>query len=817
MFELPSRVPVDAASDGDAALAASGVDTRTEEFRLVARIGAIVAGGFGLGELGMVAAFGDLASAVGAAALFLFAGWIPLRLAPRIGRGPLETLVIRFSVVASPVIVLAGLPQPGAGAIAALLPVAVALPYLEWRHLRWLAALSFALAALVAGGGYFVMTSSRLPPDLLIALNIAGVMTATGMLMLLVAQFEGRLRTTTSELAAIVDLSFDLAQTLDAREIGNRTARAIAKAVGADEAAVSYWDRPGDRVLTYGYYPAVRRTALADAYLLTDYPATRRVLEEHHPMLVSDEDPSADAAEVAYLHSIGQRSMVMVPLVVQGVAVGAIEATASRPWAFKTQHVAMAASLVGEAAMALENGRLYEEVQARAFNDSLTGLSNRDLFRDRLRHALARRPAGAGRRVGVLLVDLDNFKSINDSFGHSGGDDLLAAVAARVAGAIRPGDTAARLGGDEFAILMDDLDNDGETAIVARRLLDVLRAPVRIGSAAAVIGASIGIAVAVPGEVSEGDLLRNADFAMYQAKSRGKGRYEIFEAALRDAAAERTALEERLRGAVGRGELVVHYQPIVELNGGRIAGLEALVRWDVPGRGLLLPGAFIGAAEDSGQIVEIGRWVLGEACRRLADWQTRLERPSLSVSVNVSARQFQDPDLVPDVVAALVDAGLEPSSLILEITESILMGQTAATIGKLADLRRLGVRLAADDFGTGYSSLSYLEKFPVDILKIDKTFVDSVGRREGRPVLARAIIQLGRALGLEVVAEGIERPEQANALRRLGCPHGQGYLYARPAPASEIEGFLAAGTIGTQGDARGSAVLLLPGPAREIA
>jgi diguanylate cyclase (GGDEF)-like protein len=489
--------------------------------------------------------------------------------------------------------------------------------------------------------------------------------------------------------------------------------------------------------------------------------------------------------------------MATLPLMAKGRALGAIEATSRSPGYFDERRIRLARTLAAEAGMALENSRLYEELRHQAFHDSLTGLANRALFQDRVERALARRPGVSG-LVGVLFLDLDDFKTVNESLGHAGGDQLLTAVADRLRSCLRPSDTAARLGGDEFAMLLEDIDEATATD-VAQRIIDALRPPIRIGESAAVIATSIGIATSPPGRDSVTELLRNADFAMYQAKHGGKGRYEVFRSSLRETANAQAELAGLLRGAEERGQLRLHYQPIVDLADGSIVGVEALVRWQVPGRGLLMPGDFIGLAEDSGLIVPIGRWVLEQACRQTEAWRQAHGLDSLSVGVNLSARQFQHPDLVAEVGAALAASGLEPSCLILEITESVLMQTTAATIGKLADLRRIGVRLAIDDFGTGYSSLGYLERFPVDILKIDKTFIDGIGERGGRPVLARAIVQLGRALDLQVVAEGIERPEQASVLRRLGCTRGQGYLYARPLPSAELEPILAQGVVDIPG------------------
>ncbi len=708
---------------------------------------------------------------------------------------PIDRLVVRLVLAMVPILVLAGMAQPGAGTIATLIPLAVALPYLDRRMLGRLTLFVVALAAFQAVGADLIPQTSTIPADIRGVLHVSGVIIAFGIVCLLVSQFADRLRTTGNELASVVALSNELAQTLDPREIGDLTARHVAETIGADECGICYWDDSGERVLTFGYYPPERRSAVDDAYDLADYPLSRRVLESQVAVTVSDDDPAADPAETAYLRSIGQRSMAIVPLVAKGRSLGAIEATSARPGFFDPRRIRLARTLAAEAGIALENARLYDELRHQAFHDGLTGLANRTLFRDRVEHAVARRPGAASGTVAVLFLDLDDFKTINESLGHHGGDELLAAVGERIRACLRPADTAARLGGDEFAILLEDLDDETEAMNVAQRLLDSLRSPIRIGETAATIAASIGIALTSAGGDDVGELLRNADFAMYQAKRGGKNRYEVFRAALREAATERARLEALLRGAEARDELRIHYQPIVDLANGAIVGVEALVRWQPAGRGLLMPVDFIGLAEDSGLIVQIGRWVLDRACRQTQAWRERYDLDGLSVSVNLSARQFQHPDLIAEVGAALAASDLEPSRLVLEITESVLMQTTAATIGKLADLRRLGVRLAIDDFGTGYSSLGYLERFPVDILKIDKTFIDGIGEPGGRPVLARAILQLGRALGLQVVAEGVERREQVVALRRLGCTRAQGHLFARPLPAEAVEPLLRAGRV----------------------
>ncbi|HET9613205.1 MAG TPA: bifunctional diguanylate cyclase/phosphodiesterase, partial [Candidatus Limnocylindrales bacterium] len=344
-------------------------------------------------------------------------------------------------------------------------------------------------------------------------------------------------------------------------------------------------------------------------------------------------------------------------------------------------------------------------------------------------------------------------------------------------------------GGDEFAVLLEDVAGEADALAVATRIADSFRQPLVVDSATYRVAASIGVAMGVGGAETADELLRNADVAMYAAKQSARGGAEIFQPGLRDRAAERRARAERLRGVEQRDELRLDYQPIVELAGGAIVGVEALVRWKPPDGPVLMPSTWVDLAEETGDIVPIGRWILREACRQARDWQIRLDRPDLRMSVNLSARQFLEHDIVATVRAVLEETRLPPTSLMLEITESGLMRRTQATIARLAALRALGVHLAIDDFGTGYSSLSYLERFPIDILKIDRTFVSAVGAAASP--IARAVIDLGRTLELEVIAEGIEHADQARWLAELGCRYGQGFLFARPIGAAAIEALLA--------------------------
>jgi diguanylate cyclase (GGDEF)-like protein/PAS domain S-box-containing protein len=445
------------------------------------------------------------------------------------------------------------------------------------------------------------------------------------------------------------------------------------------------------------------------------------------------------------------------------------------------------ATMVGTAQDVTQRKQLEEQLVRQALNDPLTGLANRALFADRLEHALAhgRRP---GVTVAILVIDLDGFKDINDSLGHDAGDDLLMIAGMRLQGHARPGDTVARLGGDEFGVLLEDIAAD-EAVRSAEALLEGLATPIVLRDRDLTPTASIGIAIAA-GEDAE-TLLRNADTAMYAAKRQGKGRYALFEPAMHATVIERLDLAADLSRAVEKGQLHLCYEPQISLASGRICCLEALVRWRHPARGEVSPGEFIPLAEDTGMILAIGRWVLREACRQVKAWQERWPAPvPLTIAVNLSARQLQYSGIVDEVRAALAAAGLDPQSLVLEITETAIMEHLDAAIALLTELRRLGVRLALDDFGTGYSSLSYLQRLPVDILKIDRSFVAGVARSTEDSALARGILTLGQTLGLETVAEGIETAEQLAALRALGCQLGQGYLFARPLGPAAVDALL---------------------------
>jgi diguanylate cyclase (GGDEF)-like protein/PAS domain S-box-containing protein len=435
-----------------------------------------------------------------------------------------------------------------------------------------------------------------------------------------------------------------------------------------------------------------------------------------------------------------------------------------------------------------ERKLLESQLTHQAFHDTLTGLANRALFHDRVEHALARN-ARTLNQPAVLFLDIDDFKTVNDSLGHVEGDQMLATIAERLRRYVRAGDTAARIGGDEFAVLLEDIRDIDDATSIAERLIDVLREPVHVQGHDVSVQASIGIAVRTSRAEGADDLLRNADVALYSAKASGKNSFAVFSPEMREIVLNRLSVRSDLEGAVERGELRLHYQPIVSLDSDELVGIEALVRWQHPERGVIPPVEFIPLAEETGQIIGIGKWVLLEATRQMREWHHVLPadgRAPLFVSVNLSSRQLEHPDLVDQVSQALLQSQLDPAQLTLEITESVLMQHTEVNIRRLRELSELGLSLAVDDFGTGYSSLSYLRRFPVKTLKIDKSFIDGIQDDAEAETLVRAIVGLGRALNLEIVAEGIEQNSQLELLRAMGCDRGQGYLFGKPLTAEEL-------------------------------
>jgi diguanylate cyclase (GGDEF)-like protein/PAS domain S-box-containing protein len=439
-----------------------------------------------------------------------------------------------------------------------------------------------------------------------------------------------------------------------------------------------------------------------------------------------------------------------------------------------------------------ERRALERQLRHQALHDPLTRLANRTRLSDRLEHALIR-TARSGKHVGVIFIDLDNFKGVNDSLGHSAGDRLLAGVAERLQACVRPVDTVARLGGDEFAILLEDVGTIDDATAVAQRIFSALETSFDAGAKDIVARASMGIAISgVNGAGSDVEsLLRDADVAMYAAKAHGRNRYEVFEDTMQSTMMERLELLADLQAAPERGELVLHYQPMILLTTGGLFGMEALARWQHPKRGLLQPAQFIALAEESGAIIELGRWVLEQACKQARAWQNAFpDAGAWTMSINVSVKQLQHPAFVDEVAITLAETGMPAHRLILEITETMMMMDLPLMMTRLRELKDLGVQLAIDDFGTGYSSLSYLQDSPFDLLKIDKSFIDNVADTERQKEVTRAIIELGKTLDLGLVAEGIERTEQLSHLRTLDCDLGQGFLFSQPLESAQIEELL---------------------------
>ncbi len=504
------------------------------------------------------------------------------------------------------------------------------------------------------------------------------------------------------------------------------------------------------------------------------------------PVVVEDWQTESRFGRSSMLGEHGVRSGVCVQIEGSDAPFGVFQVASARERAYSAGDVDFVQSVANVLADALERRRTEAAIEHRSLHDPLTGLPNRVLFLDRLQHALDRRRRRSPTLVGVLFIDLDHFKLVNDSLGHHAGDELLAGVAARLREVVRPSDTIARFGGDEFGLLLEEIGNERDAVAMAERIAAVFARPFVLDSNEHFVTTSIGIALASGGELPQ-DLIRDADAAMYRAKERGRARYELFDEIMRARAIARLRTENDLRRALEREELTIVYQPVVALADRSVVEVEALLRWDHPERGMIAPEEFVPLAEENGLIDRIGRWVLDRACRDAVVWaRDRPDAAPIRVAVNLSPLQIASGGFESTVVEILEATGYDPALLSFEITESLLLGEGDAIGATLEALKRIGVGLALDDFGTGYSSLSYLTRLPLDTLKVDRSFVAELGSPNSDSAITEAIVAMARALSLKVVGEGVETEAQASELRRLGASHAQGNLFSEPVPAGEI-------------------------------
>ena len=547
------------------------------------------------------------------------------------------------------------------------------------------------------------------------------------------------------------------------------------------------------------------RCMSGDPQFLAEQDLPGRVLKEAAPVWIVNLGADRDAARADVARSAGIRAAIAFPVMSGGDVVAVLEFFSVRILALD-DHLLRLMNLMRQIGTRL--GRVAERAQALrrlahdASHDALTGLPNRGLFLQQLDLALQRQWEDDNARFAVLFIDLDRFKIVNDSLGHLAGDRMIIQVAARLRNALRPdhpglptssastvqpgadgvspSHTLARMGGDEFTVLLSDIDDVGTAVRIAERIQAAMALPFLIRDQEIYASASTGIVFGDVGHTLADEVLRDADLAMYRAKAMGKSRYEVFDRSMRKGAVSRLAVETALRHALKNNEFVLHYQPIIELQAGTIVGVEALVRWQRGPDELVYPGDFIDVAEDTGLILYIGMWVLREACRQMHQWHRQFPRAKpLTISVNISPRQFVQPNLVEQIKQIVAETGIDPNTLRLEITESVTMGDVERTIRILSQLREIGVRFSVDDFGTGYSSLSYLHRFPLDVLKIDRSFVMRMNEDHERLQIVQTIMTLARNLGIEVVAEGTETEMQVDHLRNIGCDFGQGFFFSR--------------------------------------
>jgi diguanylate cyclase (GGDEF)-like protein len=588
--------------------------------------------------------------------------------------------------------------------------------------------------------------------------------------------------------AALVGLARSVMDAKTVEEVADRVAASVPAVVGVSRACVLLWDT-ADRVFrvagTHGYAPELDARLRSLPVHPTDTPEALRMVTQPQARVIRRDD--GDEYTRIMLDAFGAEAAGVAPILVGKRLLGTVAADwaidAQEPWG--DAHLIDRLRAVGDqAAIALENIRLLEDVRRQAFGDELTGLPNHMLFRDRVQQALARAERH-GERLAVLYLDVDHFKKVNDSLGPTAGNELLVQVAARLRAALRAQDTVARMGGDEFAVLLPTVESVGGAGTVAEKLLGTFSDPFQIDRHTVFVTASIGLALYPDHGFGVETLLRNADVAMYRAKEHGRNTHQWYAASMTARAHERIELEAELHRALEEGGLRVLYQPIFDLRAGRMVAVEALVRWDHPTRGVLTPDRFLAMAEEAGLIVSVDAWVLREACLQARAWLDEGLQP-LRIAVNISGPTFQQPRLIDTVFQVVREAGLEPGALELEVSENVAGHEARETMSVLEKLRALGVRVAIDDFGTGYSVLSRLRGFPLNTMKVDKTFVDDIAAAADQGPIVAGLIAMAHSLSVEVTAEGVETAAQMSFLRRHGCDNVQGFLLARPVEAEII-------------------------------
>lgn len=572
-------------------------------------------------------------------------------------------------------------------------------------------------------------------------------------------------------------------------ELAHRASELVTKFFDTDAAAVT--QRVGEDSLVVRACVGWPQSVVGMTMAAPPGSPSARTLASGKPVVIEDYAAEAPFPSKEMIDAAGIRSSLGVAIAGADGPWGVLGVLSNEPARFTMTDAAFVQTLSNVLASAIERSRAEEELARQALHDPLTGLPNRALLTDRIELGLAATSRAPESHLVVQLIDLDNFKRVNDTLGHTAGDDLLREVARRLRDAVRAEDTVARFGGDEFVVVTELTEHSENPVVLTERILSTLREPYDLRGGELFVTASIGIATSTHVSSSADSLLRDADAVMYEAKALGGNRAAIFDRKLRADLVNRAELERDLRQALARDELHVLYQPVVNSTTGRLVGSEALLRWQHPERGLLTPDRFIRIAEDTGMIVPIGRWVLQRACEQLAEWQRTHGQPDLGASVNLSPRQLADPDLVPSIRDALASTGIDPATLRLEITETMIVDDLALAESTIASIAELGVGLIIDDFGTGYSSLSYLKRLPIVCIKIDRSFVTDVCQDPADQAIVASVSELAQRLGVCTVAEGVETAEQLAAVRGLGCTLIQGFYYARPLAASELDDWLA--------------------------